>query len=313
MTSDRVERIIELYVNEKMAKNKIAKIFSISERTVKKVLEENGIKNNTKSKITKEQEDYICNMYNKNMTTVEIAKELSVTDATIAKVLRKNNIKIRKAQRRSIVKNHSIFKNIDNKYKAYFLGLIIADGSILIDKREGRSRRVSLSFKKSDIDLLYKFADFIGCKRDKVLTYEKNNRQECYLTFSSEEMVNDLEKYGVVNNKTHSMKFPRSIREDLIKYVILGIFDGDGTVFSTTSNRNTFGFYGTYDICKYIKEYLIKNIGASNNKITEKVGCYMVTWSKKDNIKLFYELMYKDMDVYLKRKKEKFINILIPR
>jgi intein-encoded DNA endonuclease-like protein len=98
-----------------------------------------------------------------------------------------------------------------------------------------------------------------------------------------------------------------NISPHLIKHFIRGYFDGDGTVYlNNKSGKLRFGFYGTYKLLEDIKLYLNKELGLSNNKLYEKVGCWLLSYSKKEDINKFYDYIYSDADLFLTRKKMKF-------
>ena len=79
-------------------------------------------------KITQKQIDYIVNNYVSNRkSTYDIANDLGISRVTVGKYLRENNIKISHQKYKF---DEEYFKEIDTSNKAYFLGLIYADGSV---------------------------------------------------------------------------------------------------------------------------------------------------------------------------------------
>ena len=52
--------------------------------------------------------------------------------------------------------NYSYFKNIDTEYKAYILGFIFADGSILTNIAGNRENTITVSIQKEDSYILTK-------------------------------------------------------------------------------------------------------------------------------------------------------------
>src|SRR5690606_16603830 len=95
----------------------------------------------------------IKEFYEAGISTTNIGKEFNVTDKTIAKVLVDNGVSLRESGTQRKIINDNYFEDIDTEEKAYFLGLIIADGSIIRHLSEGRSNRqlsISLELKEQD-------------------------------------------------------------------------------------------------------------------------------------------------------------------
>lgn len=71
-------------------------------------------------------------------------------------------------------------------------------------------------------------------------------------------------------------------------------------------NRTYFGFYGNNQIVSEIKELLRQELNISDNKIADKGTVSQISFSKKDDILNFYNYIYKDCTIWMKRKKEIF-------
>lgn len=253
----------------------------------------------------------IVEAYKSGATTIELAKKYKVSDRTIASLLRKERVELRRAVRRSKIKHHGFFKTIDTPRKAYFLGMLITDGSIIIDKRPGRAPAVQLMLKADDIDILHIFADEVGADRSVV---KISNRNEAYFRFTSIEMVQDLAQYGMIPRKTEYTYIP-DIREDLKPHLLRGMFDGDGTVYIKDNSGKPqirFGIYGTKKVCKQFRDTMV-GLGLNHNKPTAKIGVYLVAWAGHQAAQTFYDYVYTDANAYLKRKRNVFDKMLIPR
>ncbi len=304
------EEIIDMYCSQNLNTVEIARIIGCSDSSVGKILKKNNIpRTHTPNEIRLTEEDIrnVCYRYSNNETTAEIAQTYNVCDTTIAKVLRQNGVQIRPAKRRSRIKNHSYFKTIDSVDKAYFLGWMISDGSVVECKtRTNRQKIISLEIHNKDRYILDLFADMINADKDTVKTFDKRNH--VHIRFASDEMAEDLSKYGVIPNKTQAAYLPE-IREDLMHHLLRGIFDGDGTITIDKNNCGHFAFYGTQLICSQIAEHLHREIGFRINKVS-KSTCYHVWYGGRETIKTFAEYLYKDCDrFYLNRKYLKFLKI----
>ena len=81
------------------------------------------------------------------------------------------------------------------------------------------------------------------------------------LYFYSKEIKQDLQKFGIVPNKTYSEDycFPHLLREEFYLDYIRGLFDGDGSV-KITGVSPTFQIdVGRYEIAQEIISYFNKN------------------------------------------------------
>lgn len=298
------EQIINMYTIDNITTTKIAKIIGASQSGVESLLKKNNI-NVDHGKFlrafSQEQIKIIGEKYKNGMTTIELADMFGVTDHTIAKAIRSIGIEIRAAKRRSPVENHRFFEIIDTPEKAYYLGWMITDGSVVRDKRR-KSNMIRIELIAGDKYIIDKFAMLLGASPEKVKIHKTRNH--AYFGFTSQEMSEDLSKYGVIPNKTYTAFLPE-IKEDLYHHMMRGAFDGNGTI-TISNGYPKIGMYGTEMLCNDFKRELMDKIGFSDNKVS-KSTCYHVWWSGKENLKKFYEYLYKDCgDLYLKRKKEKF-------
>lgn len=316
MTQEEISTIIDLYINHNETTVTLAKRFNCCDSTIGRILKKNNINpHKTKSerqKVVFAQLDinYICSSYPEK-TTVDLASIYNCCESTIKRILVENNIPIAKAKRRSIIKHHNYFHEIDTIDKAYYLGLLIADGNVVQSKtRVNREKTISLQLNNKDKYIVEQFAKELGASKNKVKEYTTDNRNECYFRFSSNEMAKDLEQYGIIPQKTFDTYLP-IISDNLMPHLLRGIFDGDGTNYiyyhKTGTPNMRFGFYGTKKICEDIMNYLANKIDIPHIQITEKVGCYMVVWQGDKLSKDFYNLIYSNCgNFYLKRKREKF-------
>lgn len=306
ITQEEKDKILELF-NKGYNRIQISKIIGRHPSSVSNYIKSLGMQfslNTYDKKITEEEILKMIEMYKdrKSCATIKEALNLKISENTMVKILRERNVEVRpRGHIPFYIEKEDFFENIDCEEKAYLLGLLIADGYIL--KREKKSAVWGISLKKSDSYLLEKIKEYIGIKEKKIV----NDRDNCdVLSISSEKMVSDLSKYGVVERKSSTVKLPTNIREDLMRHLIRGIFDGDGTAFINCNDRMNFGFYGNNNIVSEIKTLLRKELNLADNKITDKETVSQLTFSQKDDLVNFYNYIYKDSNVWMVRKKEMF-------
>lgn len=194
------------------------------------------------------------------------------------------------------------FENIDNQDKAYWLGFIMADGSI---NKRNTELRIELSNK--DIDHLEKFKYFMD--------YDgpiRETRKNCsIISLNSIEFISWFNQWGIITNKTYlDIKIP-NIDRVLVPHFIRGFWDGDGWVsYRTSKLQNTQYIFGFSSYCsdflQEIKDNISPLLGPKCGKIIErKRGDQRVCqWTIEGNNNFIptYNYLYKGANYYLERK-----------
>ena len=211
--------------------------------------------------------------------------------------------------------NQNYFKFIDNKDKAYFLGILYADGNNYISTNV---KQVSLELLSEDIKIIKILKNRLGTNKPikyRKAKIDKNNfkiKKRCGLVLSNKQISEDLYNHGCVPKKTFNLKFPseNSLPKEFYSSFIRGYFDGDGCIYIGKNNikSSICGYHpficDLFDILK--KENL--NVKLYINKRIESFSELYIQ-GEKDNID-FYNYLYDESDLFLDRKKEKFMNII---
>lgn len=189
--------------------------------------------------------------------------------------------------------NESFFKKIDNENKAYFLGLLFADGY-----HEEKGNRIKLSLTEKDIDILNKLKTTI--KSTHKLNHEKpkNGKPKYSFTFRNKQISNDLIKLGLRQKKSFTCRIPKLNRK-MHSHFIRGYFDGDGTIGINKKGKWGFGIYGNQGFLKDLLLILPKELRI---QMYNHHSIYRLQTGKKSTILDFYEYLYKDATIWLDRK-----------
>ena len=249
--------------------------------------------------INKEEEQEICKDYQSGLSMTNIAKIRHCSQPRIKNILIKNNIQIR-TKRVNVNLKEDYFTNIDTPNKAYFLGLIFTDGSVT-DETDKQSQ-LRLELKASDVNLLEKYREELGITSK--LTYSKRKNNESFLsTVRSNKIVRDLNKYGIIKNKTYLTDKLPEVPKDLEKDFLRGLIDGDGSIYP---NQNYYRINFTSYSKNICNDFLLLCEKVSGMKIVNKPTLngksYRVTLTKKDLVKKLITSCYKDAEMYLPRK-----------
>ncbi len=167
-------------------------------------------------------------LYNSGKTFNEISILLNKPMTSIWRLI-KNDVIIRKLndyreKLRTYSLDENFFEFINTRDKAYILGFLLADGH-----RTSKLFQIRLKLQERDKYILEKIKIVMGY--DKPLLYSKKRKESHQNQFSliicSRKICDDLEKFGIVKNKTFNITIP-IIDNMLFIDLFRGYFDGDG-------------------------------------------------------------------------------------
>jgi hypothetical protein len=201
------------------------------------------------------------------------------------------------------------FRIVDTQEKAYFLGLLVADG--WINKKSGI---VGLSLIDKPLVELLKQA--VGSSV-KITTKAYPDRKNCApkntLVFASIVMIADLETHGCTSRKSLTLQFPSTIPPSLLHHFVRGYFDGDGCVRIAPHGNCSVDFVGTYQFLDSIQNWFrIQISNFSPVKILSHGRIWRITYHGNFRAIQIRELLYKDATFWLDRKKSIF-SLVTPR
>lgn len=272
------------------------------------------------SYIVKKNTLEICNRYKKGEKISSIRKDFSVSKYTILRYLRMNNIPVRPDQFTHSKKykiNQNYFDSINSEDKAYFLGLLFADGC-----NNPQEHSIRIELQSRDKHILYEFRKKLQSTIP--ITFQNKKRrnskaQNAYrLDMYNKHMSYQLENLGMMKNKHFKCDFP-DIPAWLHVHFIRGYFDGDGSVFSgikklTHTPKFSFNITGNKLIVEKIQDILIENLGLTRIKLQTRYkekGNSTRAFCYNGNLQCIKirNWLYKDATIYLKRKFNKFSSI----
>lgn len=307
------EKIIELYIQG----NSISELTRIQNlynyRDIQKILKiaQIPIRGGRKKKtLTSEQLEEIKNLrLNQNISIKELAEKYKIDRATMSNILKDNNINKKSNNRINYNINEDYFERIDDSNKAYILGLLLTDGSVDNLKTNGRIR---LSLQKQDVTILNKIKEIL--KVDSKL-YEDNRGNGMYsLEFVNKKMFEDLQKYNIIPAKTYNTtNLPTNIPKEFIADFLRGMFDGDGTLtYSENMSKDvTFGLSSHFETICFEYQMLIDELinKTSHNKLFCANGVWNCSWRGYNQVLSILDILYKDADLYIDRKYQKYLKL----
>lgn len=262
-------------------------------------------------KIYPNQHEAIIKMYVEDKKpTTEICKIFNVKAGAITRVLKINNIEIQEYRNRKYYFDLDYFSQIDTEDKAYFLGLLYADGYV----RTTRGGIVVLQLQEKDTETLESMRGAVGYTGDfKIIQKRKPHHQnKIRLELQSHKMAMDLTKWGCFNKKSLTLKFPDFLSGELLRHFIRGYFDGDGGITVPTKEFKILSSFTSSPFFINTLKEVLTNIFGFNFYIQS----YKYSPAKslrlggtRQNI-IFLDWLYKNCSVKMERKYNKFINFI---
>jgi intein-encoded DNA endonuclease-like protein len=228
--------------------------------------------------------------------------------------------------------NH-YFDKIDTKQKAYWIGFLWSDGYCSIRQRKNKNGidtyyeyLLKLDLSDKDVHHVEKLRDELD-KDIKIKLYPKysgflSNSGVCRFSIYNKHLVCTLQnEYGIFPKRTDCKKMISKIQKEYYRDFIRGIFDADGSfTYYVLRDKNNYKkinvrFGATIELLDFIQ-----NVSIENNISTECFKKYSKRHPRRDGE--YYQLaysgtvqgekiltwLYKDADIYLDRKYQKWID-----
>ena len=301
------DKIVKEYENGK-TKSQLKKEYNLSFSTMNHWINNKDSINVGNVKYSDETKNKILSEYVLGLNVPELSKKYNINSGVIYKWIKQERISRHKGKQ-SLCKNENYFDDIDTELKAYMLGFIIADGNTSTYNGQ-YSLKIKIQYQ--DKYLLEKLLEELNCSNAINDLYQKspttdNIHRYSYVSISSKHLVQSLINLKVTPAKTGFEIFP-IIREDLVRHMIRGFFDGDG-VACCTDKTTSFGFIGNGNIINQLKNILSwEDVYTEPHWKTKNL--YQMQTSNKHRLKKLYNYMYNDCSFYLTRKHEKFLRAL---
>lgn len=277
----------------------------------------------------------LIDMYNKGKSLIEIAKISSGSKGAMQVRKRLNELGVSTRYRDNINKykekmsmnfhqysiDEKVFDAINSEEKAYWLGLLMADGYNNTDKYA-----VTLRLQAEDREILEKFKVFLKTDAP-IYSFEKitkvNNIKREYLEVraNSVHLSKQLDSLGCKKGKTYTLQFPNYIPDKLMNHFIRGYFDGDGCLcvlkrrdrISESSMTYQFTIAGKAEFLEKIKECIVKNTGVNDLplKVMPNNFAQTIHYGGRNVVNKIMSYLYKNATIFLKRKHDKYINQVV--
>jgi len=264
----------------------------------------------------------IVELYNAGMPSTKIAKQLDMSFSSVLDTLKRQGIEIKSKtdRHRKYTLDENVFSSI-NEQSAYWVGFLMADGCVQL-QRTGINPKTSLELCYADSPHVQKFSNFLKTNRPLTLCKERTNKindqiifskQSCKIDIHSRQIFENLNKYGVVPNKSLTAAVSTDLAFD--KHFWRGVIDGDGSVFVTKNkiySRPMIQLIGSQMLMNQFGDFIrseIPDFKSGVNSIRNK-NIYQVTIAAKKQVLQMLDLLYTNATIYLDRKYNKAMEIL---
>ena len=301
--TEKHKQIIELY-GQGVLINDIAKECKCSIGTIYNVLKKNNLKHRDYHKgILKKIEDEVIKRYNNSESINYICKEMNLYPSKVKFILKKNNVnEISASKRYNINLNENYFEKIDTCEKAYWLGFFITDGCV------SKGNAVSLTLHKRDKHILEVLEKDLGVE-NKIKVF---NKDYVRFMFCCKKIVTDLEKYGIIKNKTASVTLP-DIDINFLPSLLRGCIDGDGGIskhFRNGKYEYELSFCGNKQCVEEFNKKITLLTSLNEKKINKNNTIWRVRWFSIREILLILKTLYDNCGEHKLIRKYKFIEEL---
>lgn len=202
--------------------------------------------------------------------------------------------------------HETVFDSIDTPDKAYWLGFIMADGSV-----SGGTFRLGLSRK--DREQVVKLQRFLGSTHPVVDYITSNGYEATRLDIGIKYFTESLNRNGIIVGKTNSPSIPNTVPAHLYSHFVRGLFDGDGGMYvseTQPSRHSRVHLYGEKEFMSNVNDIISTECGISPSRlhaINKSEKFKAVHWFGRRNIKAVHRWLYLDATTYMQRKYNNFL------
>jgi hypothetical protein len=171
-------------------------------------------------------DEVIIQMYKSGMSFKEMIPIIGLSDRAIRNVLYKHGVGMNREQYSGQPRKHKVNENFFKVWThemAWVLGLFVTDGHV-------HNQTHTISFSQKDENILHLIANYM--EADYVLAPFGPTKITPSLLINSKEIKKDLEKLGILANKSLTVPFP-DVPEEYLPSFVRGVIDGDGWVQKT--------------------------------------------------------------------------------
>lgn len=280
--------------------------------------------------ISKENQKLIIERYSDRRSIDSVTKKTGFSNYLVKRVLVENNVHINKETSsgmcaRKYRLDDDYFKDINSNEKAYILGFLWADGHNGLRKGpKGLIGHLVVQLNEDDREVLdylsrclYGDQEYrlqkISKEKERNSINGKRARDQYRFSITRVGICKDLLDLGMTPNKTRYSRLPL-IGDKFMHSFMLGYFDGDGCICIRPSGKKMRGTV-SYSSNKHILEDILqwmksRGVNFKLEPSTSSKIAFRLSLNALGDVRNFYNIIYRDAPYFLKRKHDKFMQLL---
>lgn len=274
-------------------------------------------------------DEELITKYEELGTLVSMAKYFGVSDEAMRKRFIKHNLEYKE---KFYCTFNQYFFSTNTPEAFYLAGFLAADGWICraINKSGQKHCEVGISLKEEDMAHLEKIKVLLGSNhklyRRLVKNSKRNPAHNDSITYTlliySQQLINDLERFGIFSRKSLNFDIPVWLREhSLVKHFLLGYFDGDASIGFDKKHGNgklrktpqaRLHIRGTKEFLTNFHSILYRNCNLCTEQkiISKDSGIFSLQYTGNRNVHKIMSYLYDDATVYLDRKYSRYTELV---
>ena len=207
--------------------------------------------------------------------------------------------------------NENYFDVIDTQEKAYWLGFIHADGSLVFDKKRNRITCLDICIHRRDDNLIEQFVRDIDGDTTKIERFINNRRPMTRIRLRSPVLIETLCNLGVQPNKSFRNDGALIKDRDYFRHYLRGYFDGNGSVYKAREHIRM-QIIGPEKLCKDFFAGIEREVGVKGGNVypSPHSDRHILLYQTNKQCISIANWMYDDATRYLKRKKDLFMSLM---
>lgn len=279
----------------------------ITSVTLGKILQRNGRDYDRRSD-AEDNAPIITALYAAGHSTRDIGAMLGHGKSTVNAVVVRHGGEIRQQVG---VDRPDFFDSIDTPERAYWLGFLSADGSMISSERHPEGDHLSVRLAARDKGHLEKLKATLGAHAsvlDGIANGFGKPTPSASLNVGSRRLTDALIALGIDPRKSATVK-PWNGPAELMPHFWRGLFDGDGSIAKKTADQYQAFLCGSEPCVRGFAAW-VATLTGSKAKPYFRTGCWYVSFSGRFQVPKIIGAMYRDAPVSLDRKQERADAIL---
>lgn len=241
--------------------------------------------------------------YENGTTVQELADKYGRSFGTMRENLHRWGAALRRTgPKRTHMLDETFFDNITTERQAYWLGFLLADGSVTIGGTGGAVVRLNLAAR--DRGHVAKFAGDLGST---AAVREAHGGKSAYVLLCSRTLCAALGRYECVPNKTAGHGTPK-LRADLYRHMYRGATDGDGS-FGRSAGGLWYSLVGSPAFVWDYQTWLMRNVGVEETKLAVRGPVLSLKYAGTTQVRKILDALYADAAVSLDRKQQRYADL----